>query len=403
VTDWPSMSLRDLARRPRTWSPAANASGKPFVYVDLGAIDQDTKEIVGAREVQRKEAPSRARQILAAGDVLVSTVRPNLNAVARVPRQLDGATASTGFCVLRPDEGKLDGNYLFQWVRTSQFVTSMVERATGASYPAVSDKIVLDSRLPVPPLSEQRRIAAVLDRADVLRVMRRAAVAHLDALTQSIFLELFGDPRSNERGWPICGMGEVLKDFRGGANLKPDDFVNSGFPILHKGAIKPNGDVVLDQKKKTFATEHYASANRQSQVDRTFLAVTLRDLVPSGPSIGMVADLHSGPFDNYLLVQGVGGFRPVSRAVRPEYLVALSNMPSFRHVLRQYAVGTTQIHIRNPIYLKIPIPLPPLAVQDRFVELSQAVREQRRLAAASLSEMDALFCSIQYRSFRSVP
>ena len=76
----------------------------------------------------------------------------------------------------------------------------MVRRATGASYPAVSDRIVCESKVPLPPLDEQKRIAEILDKADALRAKRRAALAQLDILTQSIFLDMFGDPRHESEG-----------------------------------------------------------------------------------------------------------------------------------------------------------------------------------------------------------
>ena len=186
-----SVSLGTLVAPVKTWSPERDAPDKYFEYIDLGAVDQEKKVIVGAREVLCAEAPSRAKQIVAAGDVLVSTVRPNLNGVARVPAEMDGATASTGFCVLRPHPGCLDSGYLFNWVRSPHFVAEMVRRATGASYPAVSDRIVLESHLPLPPVPEQRRIAAILDKVDTLRAKRRTALAQLDTLTQSIFLDIY--------------------------------------------------------------------------------------------------------------------------------------------------------------------------------------------------------------------
>ena len=91
-----------------SWTPERDDPDGVFTYVDLSAVDQDAKIVSGARELACAEAPSRARQLIRAGDVLVSTVRPNLNGVALVPPELDGATASTGFCVLRPRAGQLD-------------------------------------------------------------------------------------------------------------------------------------------------------------------------------------------------------------------------------------------------------------------------------------------------------
>jgi type I restriction enzyme S subunit len=161
--EWKTVALGDLVEPAKTWNPMRSPSDEVFDYIDLSAIDQDAKLIIGVREVSCGEAPSRARQLVACGDVLVSTVRPNLNGVARVPDQLNGATASTGFCVLRARESKFDSGYLFHWVKSPAFVADMVNKATGASYPAVSDRIIFDSRMPLPPLAEQRRIAEVLD------------------------------------------------------------------------------------------------------------------------------------------------------------------------------------------------------------------------------------------------
>jgi type I restriction enzyme S subunit len=78
-----------------------------------------------------------------------------------------------------------------------------------------------EARLPVPPLAEQRWIAAVLDRADLLRAKRRAALAHLDTLTQSIFLDLFGDPASNPKGWPLSEVGKIAEQVTDGEHLTP--------------------------------------------------------------------------------------------------------------------------------------------------------------------------------------
>ena len=128
-------ALGNLVDSVETWSPERDAPDDSFVYIDLSAVDQDAKAITAAREMPCAEAPSRARQLVAVGDVLVSTVRPNLNAVAQVPSEFDGATASTGFCVLRPRPGTLDGAYLLHWVRSSRFVSDNGETSYGSELP----------------------------------------------------------------------------------------------------------------------------------------------------------------------------------------------------------------------------------------------------------------------------
>jgi type I restriction enzyme S subunit len=157
---------------------------------------------------------------------------------------------------------------------------------------------------------------------------------------------------------------------------------------------------VLDTHKKTFTRDEFASARPRSQVDRTFVAVTLRDLVPTGPTIGLAVNLVSGPFDRYLLAQGVVAFRLSENVVAADYFVQLSNMPTFRQRLRQLWVGSTQIHIRNPIYFGIAIPTPPIQQQREFERRIAQIRTISASQARAEVHLHALFASLQYRAFR---
>jgi type I restriction enzyme S subunit len=302
--------------------------------------------------------------------------------------------------LLRPKPEVCDPRFLCWWLNSPLSKEKFIGQMGGAAIKRLTLSKIKRFEIPLPPLAEQRRIAEVLDRAEALRAKRRAALAELDSLTQSLFLDLFGDPRANERHWELHRIESFISDMRGGAALEPDDFVDSGFPILHKGAIKANGIIGIDAKKKTFATPAYAAACPKNIVSREFVAVTLRDLVPAGPSIGFTADLRNGPFDEYLLAQGAYGFRVNRESVLPEYLVHLSNNENFRHVLRQNAVGSTQIHIRTPIYLAIRVPLPPIALQQEFARRVGAVEKLKQAQRAALAEQDALFATLQHRAFR---
>jgi type I restriction enzyme, S subunit len=174
-------TIGDCVESVQTWNPPSKPD-QVFVYVDLSAISQSEKRIISGTSVVGSEAPSRARQLIRSGDILVSTVRPNLNGVAAVTDEFDGATASTGFCVLRPRPDKLSSCYLMHWVRSAHFVEQMTRQATGASYPAVTDRIVKGSLIPLPPLDEQRRIATILDKAAALCRQRKRVLTLLDDL-----------------------------------------------------------------------------------------------------------------------------------------------------------------------------------------------------------------------------
>lgn len=167
--------------------------GSTFEYIDISAIDRDTKRIGSATEIPTAHAPSRARQRVRANDVLVSMTRPNLNAVALVPQDLDAATASTGFDVLRAI-GVLP-EWLFAHVRTPAFVQEMSQLVQGALYPAVNSKDVRASVVPIPPLNEQKRIVAKLDalqaRHDNAKQALDAIPPLLDKLRQAILRAAF--------------------------------------------------------------------------------------------------------------------------------------------------------------------------------------------------------------------
>lgn len=158
-----------------------------FSYIDISSIDRDKKEISKTQEISGASAPSRARQMINSNDVLVSMTRPNLNAVAMVPNDLDGQIASTGFDVLRTNV--IEPKWLYYIVRSEKFVTSMTDLVQGALYPAVRPKDIRNFQIPLAPLCEQERIVAKLDsiaeRAASCKTRLESAMALIDKLTSA--------------------------------------------------------------------------------------------------------------------------------------------------------------------------------------------------------------------------
>lgn len=211
------MPIGELVSKVKTFDPRSLSEGGTRHYIDIAAIDRVEKKIVSTCLITKTDAPSRARQIVETGDVLISTVRPNLNAVAQVPSRLDGQIASTGFTVLRPNANVLNSRYLFHWVRTPLFISYLCSHASGASYPAVTDATVVKSQIPLPPLDDQKRIAEILDQADSVLEKRELTLLKLDKLVESVYLSMFGDPARNNALWPQKTLGELLLIRRGGS------------------------------------------------------------------------------------------------------------------------------------------------------------------------------------------
>ncbi len=387
----PSVALGEMVASVASWTPERDDPDGSFTYIDLSSVDQDGKAITGARVLPCADAPSRARQIVNSGDILVSTVRPNLNGVARVPPELEGATASTGFCVLRPRAEKLDDGYLFHWVRSPWFVSEMVRRATGASYPAVSDRILLETKLPVPPLPEQRRIAEILHKADALRAKRHAALAQLDTLTQSIFLGLFGDPATNPKGWPVKRLQDVVKDGTVVTYgiVQAGDECPDGIPYIRTGDIV-DGEIACEGLRRTHPA--IAAKFRRSRVEAGDIVMSIRATV--GTTAIISADL-----DGANLTQGTARIAPGS-SVDQSYLLCFLRTPGAQHWISLQIKGATFREITLARLRELPVAVPPKGLQREFGRSAAAVEKLKSAHRSSLADLDALFASLQHRAFR---
>lgn len=393
MSSWPRVPLGDLVVEER---PQRGDSDEPVWNLNLDQVEPDTGRVLERVRVPQDDlGPSTYP--FAAGTVLYSKLRPYLNKVVVAD---EPGFATTELVPLRCKPQRAVPDYIAYFLRSAEFLSFANTVVAGAKMPRMVMSEFWKYQVPLPPLDEQRRIACILDKADALRTKRREALAQLDLLAQSIFLEMFGDPKFNPKSWQVKAIESVALDMRGGAALEPEDFVAEGFPVLHKGAIKPAGQIETDPKKKAFAKLSYAKGRPQNIVDRNYVAVTLRDLVPTGPSIGLAANLEHAPQDQYLLAQGAYGVRLDHAQMLPEYFVQLSNMPNFRNVLRQHAVGSTQIHIRNPVYLSIRIPVPPVELQVGFAARMRNLRHIGRCAEDSLGSSEMLFASLQTRAYR---
>ena len=162
-------------------------------YIDISSIDNETKKVTGYQTMLFGDSPSRARNIVKKGSILVSTVRPNLNAVAMIEEDTPNIlVASTGFCVLDCKEN-VDNRFILNFCKSKPFIDAMVSQATGASYPAVSDKVVRTALVPDYTYEEQCNISEVLDKVSNVIERRKAELCALDNLIKARFVEMFGN------------------------------------------------------------------------------------------------------------------------------------------------------------------------------------------------------------------
>ena len=357
-----------------------------FRYVDIAGIDRESKSISRADLVPCADAPSRARKEIQRGDVLVSTVRPNLNAVAQVPDELDGAIASTGFAVLRANPKLVESRYLFYRVQQSEFVQFLSAQAKGANYPAVTDGVVRSAQLPLPPISEQRRLVELLDEADGLRRLRREADAKAARILPALFLKMFGDPATNPKGWPARAIREIARVV-GGATPRTDtpEYFDGGILWATPKDLSTLDDFMIETTAKTLTPEGLASCSVTMLPERSVL-------FSSRAPIGLVA-INVKPMCTN---QGFKSLVP-SRAVSEWYLFGWLSLR--RSYIESLGRGATFAEVSKDIVEKLLVPVPDRSLQDSFSRRMEAVRAIRQDAKRSSGRITALWRDLLQRAF----
>lgn len=164
---------------------------KEYEYIDISSIDKSLKIIKNTSKINSMNAPSRAKQLVKKDDLLVSTVRPNLNAVALVKSESRNLIASTGFCVLRSDKKILNPIYLLEITKTSYFVNNMTKIAKGANYPAVTDRDIKEFEIPFPPMDLQIRYAEIVEKTEQLKRKYKQSLQESENLFNSLMQRAF--------------------------------------------------------------------------------------------------------------------------------------------------------------------------------------------------------------------
>lgn len=159
-------------------------------YVDISSIDNTQNEITSYTTYKTQDRPSRAQQIVEDGDIVISTVRPNLNNVAMIKDDFENIVASTGFCVLKKNM-QVNEYFIFTLVKYSRFADYLSKLTTGASYPAVSNKSVLNFKIDMPPIELQNKFAEIVKHIDKLKFTLKEEIKKLQECYNSLMKEYF--------------------------------------------------------------------------------------------------------------------------------------------------------------------------------------------------------------------
>ena len=283
-----------------------------------------------------------------------------------------------GVKVLKPKDG-CDAKYLYHFLRHAKLPDAGYSRHF---------KFLKELKLPLPTLVEQRRIAAILDKADALRAKRREAIAKLDQLQQSVFVDTFGDPVKNSRGWPIHRICDLLESVKYGSSAKAS--LEGDVPILRMNNLTYSGEMDLDDLKYITtgqAEEKYLVKSGDILFNRT----------NSKELVGKTA-VYDGPTP-----MAYAGYLVRGRVLEghvPEYISAFLNSLWGKAILRNMCkniVGMANINAKE--FGSIELPVPPTHLQVRFQKSVQSIREQKSTLQRHATQLDTLFASLQHRAF----
>ena len=391
---WPQVRLGDVCDDKIT--SISSKENFDIIYIDISSIDNKTKCISSYTKIPAKKAPSRAKQILKLNDILVSTVRPNLNAVAINTLDEDTVVVgSTGYCVLRSTE-KIENKYLFYFCQSPTFIEQLVKRAKGASYPAVSNVDVKNIQIPLPPLPEQRRIAAVLDQVSSLIALRKAQLAKLDLLVKARFVEMFGEPSINPMSWPIKNIATIL-----------DGKVSNGF-FAKREAYTAEGNVsvlgVANVVNRMYSQCNNLPKTNGTQKDIDKYSVKYGDILFCRSSlvaegIGKASIVPKEIPQNVLFECHIIRMQlDLSKCV-PEYIQVLTTTDYFRQQIISQSKTATMTTIGQDGILKSNIILPPLSLQKEFLEFIEQTNKSKSEIQQGLIQLESLKKSLMQEYF----
>jgi len=289
------------------------------------------------------------------------------------------------------DPERLNVRYLFHFM--DQYLDVLREQSIGGIIKYIKMGNLTEAPIPLPPLPEQRRIAAILDKADALRAKRRLAIAKLDQLLQSVFLEMFGDPVTNPKGWPIHLLREAAF-FQEGPGILAKDFRDDGVPLVRLSGVKDSDHVsllgcnYLDPKMVETKWAHF----RLAKGDIVIL---------TSASLGHAA-IVGEEAEGAIPYTGMIRLRPETDELTSGFLKTYLTSPWFSRQAQAMASGAVIKHF-GPTHMKqMTLPMPPRSVQEQYADVAEKVSEQRVHLVATEQSNELLFQSLQRDAFSGI-
>ena len=357
-------------------------------YMATGDLsNEDTHEL---ESVSYQNKPSRAALTAKPGDVIFARMK-GTNKVLLITEKERSYIFSTGFVVLRSSE-KVDESYLNHYLKSSLFQDEKDKLCTGATQKAINNQNIEKLKFPLPPLATQKRIAEILDAADALRSKDQELLKKYDELAQAIFIDMFGDPVKNEKGWEMKRIGEVCK-LQGGFSFKSNDITKEGIRLVKISNVHFEK---MDWSAVEYLPNHFLEKYKTFTLNENDICIALtRPIIKSLDSVKVV--MVSKQDLPCLLNQRVGRFLLNSNLINNTFLIHLLYSKYFKDIIEKLSSTSLQPNVGTNQIEDILIPLPSIESQLLFERRIKSVQTMKSLNTEKNTNL--LFDSLIQKAF----
>ena len=375
--DWEYKKLEDISSSVLIEKAKKRFSPNDVIrYIDISSIDNINQCLTGTTSFKMLDAPSRAQQKVEYGDILISTVRPNLRNIAIVNDDATNLVASSGFCVLRINDAALR-RYIFYYVVSNKFTAYLEKLTNGANYPAVKETDVRKALIPIPPKPTQLSIVTELDKLNELIRIKKEQLKDYDTLAQSIFYEMFGDPVENEKGWEVISLSELsmYPNERIAINqLSPSQYVGVENLIKDRGGVRFSNSLPKANSAIAYKENDILLGNIRPYLKKIWLA-----------------DKGGGASGDVVII------RISNRKITPVFLFKVLSSDSFFEYDNTYTKGAKMPRGDRKVIAKFGVILPPLPLQQSFAHKIEQIERQKASVQKTISDLEMLLTSrMQY-------
>lgn len=373
--NWATAPLSEIATIERNAiSPADIVSGSR--YVGLDHIESGGGSIRFGSVENGELASSKFR--FGPNHILFGKLRPYL---AKVACPDFAGICSTDIVPISPGK-RVDKRYLLHFLRRPETIAWAAGRATGVNLPRLSPNELASLRIPLPPLDEQRRIAAILDKADALRCKRKRAIGLISDLPRSVFSEQFGKVNA------FVAVAEVCSRVTDGTHQAPT-WAPEGVPFLFVSNVR-NQEICFDTNKFVSMSE-YQRLTKSTPIEPGDVLYTA---VGSYGNTAVVRDVRPFVFQRH-----IAHLKPNPDRISSAYLSFALEAEGAKRQADKVARGVAQLTVTLDSLKKMLIPLPRMEDQRRFEAFVSLVNVRRTELAAGQVTFDKLFSSLQHRAF----